>query len=139
VCAVKVSERRRAELTAAIEKNNELGGSAQLWTFTAPHHIGQPLKFLLNALSKARGKMLNRKPWKLLMPSLGLRGTVRSLEVTFSYKNGWHVHFHVLALLSISDQEYELMSIEDAFSKMWHSACLDVGLSSPSRAHGVSV
>lgn len=139
VCAVRVSEDRRAELTLAIEKNKELGGSAQLWTFTAPHYVGQSLKFLLDAMNKARGKMLNRKPYKALISLLGLRGTVRALEVTYSYNNGWHVHFHVLAFMFGPAGGFDLASIEDAFSVMWSKACLDVGLSAPSREHGVSV
>lgn len=139
VCAGRVSEERRAELTLAIEKNKELGGSAQLWTFTAPHYMGQSLRFLLAAVSKARGKMLNRKSYKAQILLLRLRGTVRALEVTYSYNNGWHCHFHVLAFMSMKASEYDLEEIEDAFSVMWSKACLDVGLSAPSREHGVSV
>lgn len=139
VCAVRVSEERRSELTLAIERNVMLGGSCQLWTFTAPHYMGQSLRFLLDAVSKARGKMLNRKSYKAQISFLGLRGTVRALEVTFSYDNGWHVHFHVLAFMFKAASEYDLEAIEDAFSIMWSKACLDVGLSAPSREHGVSV
>ena len=139
VCALKVSETRKQELKVAIEKNKELGGSAQFWTFTAPHHLGQSLKFLLEALGKARGKMLNRKSYKLQISSLGVRGTVRALEVTFSYNNGWHVHFHVLAFMNGASPEYDLKQIEDVFSKLWAAACVDSGLGEPSRAHGVTV
>jgi hypothetical protein len=139
VCAGKISERRREELKLSLDIVHRFGGSAQLWTFTAPHHVGQSLEFLLIAMNKARRKMLNRKSWKRLIPSLDVIGTIRSLEVTFSLHNGWHVHFHVLTFLSGTHDKFELMDIEEEIYAMWRSACLDSGLSEPSRAHGVSV
>ena len=138
ICAGKISERKRVELTSALAKNKEQGGSAQLWTFTAPHHLGESLKSLNDAMSIARRTMLNRKPWKRLISSLGVKGTIRGLEVTFSFQNGWHVHFHVLAVLS-GVPALSLQSIEEVIYQLWRSACLDSGLSEPSRAHGVSV
>ena len=139
ICSGKISERKKVEVSTVLTKNQEQGGSAQLWTFTAPHHLGQSLNFLLDAMNTARRKMLNRKTWKRLIESLGVTGTIRGLEVTFSFQNGWHVHFHVLALLSGVYTQASLASIEEAMFHLWCSASVDSGLSAPSRAHGVSV
>lgn len=138
VCAGKISERRRVELKSALDTVLKYGGSAQLWTFTAPHNLDHSLNFLLDAMHQARRKMLNRKSWKRLISSLGVFGTIRGLEVTHSFKNGWHVHFHVLAFLSASSPE-SLGIIEDDIYSLWRSACSAAGLSDPSREHGVKV
>ena len=139
VCAARVSLDRRVELALAVERIGELGGSAQLWTFTAPHNLGQSLKFLSGALTDARRRMLNRKSYKAQISSLDVLGTVRGLEVTHTKNNGWHVHFHVLGFMSRKGSEYNLKDIEDIFSELWLSACVDSGLGAPSRAHGVTV
>jgi hypothetical protein len=139
VCAGRISEERRQKLNLAMENNASMGGSAQLWTFTAPHNRSQSLSCLVEALSKARELMLHRKPFKRLAADLGLVGTVRALEVTYSFNAGWHVHFHVLAFLSGVSPSYDLVDIKKQMHEMWLGACLSSGLGAPSFEHGVSV
>lgn len=139
VCQSKISTRRSAELVRAFAVNQSQGGSEQLWTFTAPHHLGQSLEFCLDAMTRARGKMLNRKPWKRLAAALKVKGTIRALEVTHSFQNGWHVHFHVLVMIDGVCTKESLPAIESGLYSMWSSACTSCGLDAPTRAHGVSV
>jgi len=139
VCASKISEKRRLELAQALAVAESKGFDVWHLTLTAPHHMGESLDDLLEKMVHARRLMLNRKPWKRLMTLVGLEGTIRALEVTHSYLNGWHVHFHVLLIVSKQDQDDKLKEIEEMMFQAWADACESVGLERPSRDHGLKL
>jgi hypothetical protein len=95
VCASKVAEQRRQELTAAMVKHCRAGGYAYLVTFTFPHTRNQSLAELMEPFTKARQSFQNSRKWKAVMEQAGKVGVVNSLEVTYG-SNGWHPHLHML-------------------------------------------
>lgn len=139
VCASKISEHRRIELTEALSIAESKGLKVLHLTLTAPHHLGESLKSLLEKMAKARRLMLNRKPWKRLELALGLQGSIRALEVTHSFQNGWHVHFHVLLLVSETLSDSQIQEQQKIIFDQWLSACLTACLQSPSEHHGVDL
>jgi hypothetical protein len=96
VCAAKVAEQRRRELSFAMVKHVQAGGTAYLLTFTFPHYIGQQLADLMEPFAKARQSFQNCRAWKAVMERAGKVGIVNSLEVTYGIGNGWHPHLHML-------------------------------------------
>ena len=143
VCASKISESRRVELTEALKVADEKGVSVLHLTLTAPHHLGENLGGLVGKMGHAKRLMQNRKPWIRFAKSMGLAGTIRALELTHSWNNGWHVHFHVLLFL---EQKFEeetrkesISALEDLIFEMWKAACISAGLESPSKLHGVKL
>lgn len=99
VCAAKVAEVRRQELTYAMVQHTAQGGHAYLLTFTFPHYMGQMLEELMPKFDKARQSFQNSKGWKKVMGKDGTAerlGGVTSLEVTYGIGNGWHPHLHML-------------------------------------------
>ena len=99
VCAAKVAEVRRRELTHAMVQHTAQGGHAYLLTFTFPHYMGQMLAELMAPFDKARQSFQNSKGWKKVMGKEGTAnriGGVTSLEVTYGIGNGWHPHLHML-------------------------------------------
>lgn len=99
VCAAKVAEVRRRELTYGMAQHTAQGGHAYLCTFTFPHYKGQTLDELMPRFDKARQAFQNSKAWKALMGKTGTAGrvgAVTSLEVTYGSSNGWHPHLHML-------------------------------------------
>lgn len=99
VCASKVAEVRRRELTYAMVQHTAQGGHAYLLTFTFPHYMGQMLEELMPKFDKARQSFQNSKGWKKVMGKDGTAeriGGVTSLEVTYGIGNGWHPHLHML-------------------------------------------
>lgn len=99
VCASKVAELRRRELTYAMVQHTAQGGHAYLMTFTFPHYMGQMLQELMPLFDKARQSFQNSKGWKKVMGKDGTAGRVggvTSLEVTYGIGNGWHPHLHML-------------------------------------------
>ena len=105
VCAAKVAEVRRRELTYAMVQHQAQGGYAFLLTFTFPHYMGQTLDELMPRFDKARQSFQNAKGWKKVMDvktdkkasgTAGRVGSVNSMEVTYGAGNGWHPHLHML-------------------------------------------
>jgi len=141
VCASKISERRRIELNRALEVAKEKGLTVIHKVLTAPHHLGESLEGLTVKMGKARRLMQKRKPWIRLVSVFGIVGNIRALEVTHSWKNGWHVHFHVLLFMKRKYQDEtrkeSISNLEEMIFEMWRDACLTVGLDAPSREHGV--
>lgn len=102
VCAAKISEERRKDLSAAMAGHVAAGGHAYLLTLTFPHESDMPLGELLEKFAKARQSWANSRTYKRIMGEKGDRGTagrlgtVNALEVTVGKANGWHPHVHAL-------------------------------------------
>jgi hypothetical protein len=91
-------------------------------------------------MAKGRRLMLNRKPWKRFEREIGLRGSIRALEVTHGHSNGWHVHFHVLLICAVpAGSEMCLDEMKGEIFQQWRSACLTAGLEAPSEKYGVDL
>jgi len=96
VCAAKVAEHRRAELSAGLVSHLNAGGAAYLVTLTFPHEADHAMTELLERFTNARQRLQNSRAWKGIMKDAGRIGSVSSLEVTISEENGWHPHLHLL-------------------------------------------
>lgn len=100
VCASKVAEQRRKELSDAMLQHVRAGGYAYLVTFTFPHSRNQSLAELMEPFTKARQSFQNCRKWKAVMEKADKVGVVNSLEVTYGSGNGWHPHLHMLVFCS---------------------------------------
>ena len=143
-CASRISEVRRGEVEQAINYYTSQGYCVAMVTQTIPHGIGDDLKDLLSSLSDARKRMTGYRAFKDLKRSLGVDGTIRSLEITHG-ANGWHPHIHELWFYkggtgskTHGSRKWEVTDNESIFF-MWRKACLAAGLSAPSLKHGIKV
>lgn len=98
VCASKVSERRRLELSAAVSAWRGAGCSVVLATFTLQHKAGDDLAAVLRLVKRSYELMRNGRAWVKLSSAVVMAGSVRALEVSHG-SNGWHPHLHVLFFL----------------------------------------
>lgn len=114
VCSARVTEARRAELTTALGRWSEQGGSVSLLTVTFPHRVREHVKgsddrpatrfatevedlsTMLAAFATALERWKGSRAYRSTMESLDRAGSVRSLEVTVGDVNGWHPHTHDL-------------------------------------------
>ncbi|MEI8120272.1 MAG: protein rep [Actinomycetes bacterium] len=135
VCWAKISERRRAELVGIVESAKALGMSVYMFTVTIPHGMGDDVKTLLASMNDAWRATTSNRAGKEFRASLGLVGTVRTLEATYG-ENGFHPHFHVL-FFTQGSQDPD--SMKARFLPIWQKACVKHGLGVPSEAHGVTV
>ena len=137
VCAAKVAEHRRAELSAGLVAHLGNGGAAYLLTLTFPHEADHPMTELLEKFGKARQRLQNSRTWKNTMKEAGRIGAVSSLEVTISQENGWHPHLHMLIFADVQgfgegeavngagDLESETIG---ALKRTWTNILLKTGL-----------
>lgn len=135
VCASKISERRKAELQAAVSIAKAMQLRVYLVTLTFPHGLGDDLHTITDSLTKAWHGLSRGKYGIRFRQSLNLVGTVRALEVTHG-ANGWHPHLHALAFL---DGDLTPDQVEAIFRPRWQACTVKAGLPRPSDARGCRV
>lgn len=135
VCAAKISERRRAELVTAVALAKSMQMQVKLLTLTVPHGLGDDLPVLLDQIRDAWRRTTTGRAGKQFRKLLGIKGTIRALEVTHG-QNGFHPHLHVLLFL---EQDATNECIQGLFAPIWQDACVKAGLPRPSDAHGCRV
>ena len=84
------------------------------------------------------GKFWGQRAVKEMLKNLGYVGRVMATEVTWSFDNGWHPHFHILMFF-----EHELFNggqgLRTFLANEWINACRKAGLKLPTLEHGVDL
>lgn len=141
VCAAKVGELRRKQLSAAMVTHQANDGHAYLFTHTFPHEADEPLASLMAKFDKARKLWKDDRLWKKLRKEKRMVGYVTSLEFTVSQENGWHPHIHVLVFCDknafgegapADNGDLNSYLIED-LSRRWCNILFKVGLGDNSK------
>lgn len=141
VCAAKISERRKHELSRAIEQHTVNGGEVLLLTLTTPHYHHNKLSEILESQKKALYYFNSGKVASEFNSSIGLIGSIRALEVTHGRlrenNNGWHPHYHILLF---AKSGLDLDDLKRSFYDRWLKACIRAKMPSlPDFLHGVSI
>jgi len=126
VCAAKVSERRRKELSSAITQHTGNGGQVAMLTLTVRHTYEDDLYELKLRLAKAMTRFQSGKRASSLRQRIGLIGSVRAFELTHG-GNGWHPHFHILLFY---ENWQKLDDLKQEYIALWKVACAANGLES---------
>ncbi len=137
VCSARVSERRKDELSAAVDGWTTSGHGVTMATLTSPHYSNTQLDEHLAGMKDALRRMTNRKPFKRIAEQIGIVGRVRALEVTHGV-NGWHSHFHILLFTDAPLDSAALPELQTELLNQWKSACVAAGLPEPN-AHGFTL
>ena len=124
ICASKVQERRREEISKGINWAHGAGFQPALVTLTFPHGRHQKLGRLLEQQAEALRLMRTGAPWQRFKSALGYQGVIRSLELTHGM-NGWHPHTHELWIVGA---QADAEGMEREILKRWESACVRAGL-----------
>lgn len=98
VCAPKVRQSRAEEILTVVRGHLDAGGAIATFMLTVPHHRGQTLTEVWDALGTVRSKTFSGSPWRTDRKNAAITGYIRSAEVTFG-ANGWHPHEHYILLL----------------------------------------
>lgn len=135
VCAAQISEGRRQELKAGIEKWRKENGSVYLLTLTNPHHHGDNLHEQLAGQKKALHYLWgDRKPKEMFL-ALGKVGHIIASEVTYG-ENGFHPHYHILLFFK---GHINHKSLQSFIALQWQNCCKKAGLKIPSIEHGCDI
>jgi hypothetical protein len=118
VCAAKISERRRVELSTTLATWREKGGGQIMITFTLQHTNGEPCLTVLNNLVAAYRSFWKTRPGQQITEAFGIVGRIRSLEVTYG-KNGWHAHIHTLAFMPGTQSVADIEKLSNCITTHW--------------------
>jgi len=137
VCAAKISERRREEITRAIAIWESRGGVVLIGAYTFSHGPAEALREALGRFVAAQRSMTTNDAYKRLLRDYRASGTINVLETTWGDVNGWHPHRHVLFFLDGS-RAVDLADFEERLYGAWSRAAMGKGLTMD-REHGVKV
>lgn len=126
ICCAVIQERRRLEISQAIDWAYTSGFKPTMVTFTFPHVKADSLAALLSLQSHAFKLLRSGKAWQEFKKQYGLTGLIRSLELTHG-KNGWHPHTHEL-WFTRPLSESEQVAFEMGIRSRWMKVCQKVGL-----------
>lgn len=127
VCAARITEQRRQELTEMV---NKWGRSrVYLVTLTMSHHQGERLLDLLDALygnsRKKRQGALRRlksgRQWRGFTEYYEIVGNIRASEITHG-DNGWHPHIHMILVGKVPWTDDTLIEMQGLLGRLWMSA-----------------
>jgi hypothetical protein len=135
VCAPKITERRKIEVSEAMKSADQMGFKVYLVTFTVPHGMGDDVKEIRKKLLKAFSRLNQTRAGREAYKKIGRVGWIRNLEVTYG-ENGFHPHIHALFFL---DTVLKPKEVESILSPLWIDACIKSGLDEPSQTHGLRV
>jgi hypothetical protein len=135
VCAARISEHRRGELSRLVNAHIKAGGSVWMTTYTVSHKKYDDLEQLVAGFLAARRKMRMGRRGMALRNDFGVIGTVSVLEVTWSPRHGWHPHVHELVFSSDPDMNPD--AYDAAARPAWKDAALKEGLSM--NVHGFKI
>ena len=148
VCSAKIAERRRVEISKAMDAHKAADGCVNMLTLTCPHQAKDNLADLLKKQAKALNSFWADRQVKAVLAEMESIGQIRALEVTHGRKseqnNGWHPHYHVLIFGGAAvDQArldvFQWADWETLLFTRWVNACTLAGLGAPSRAHGLKL
>jgi hypothetical protein len=137
VCAPAVAAHRRESLRSLLQWVHADGMQVLFITYTASHSRDMELNWLLDNQLAALGAFKSGRLSKGLRASLGYIGLVRSLEVTFSERNGWHPHIHELWICNLPSG-VGLDELQAMMSSRWLDQLKKRGLSG-SQEHALTV
>ena len=95
-CASTIRGRRALDIEAAVEAAHAVGLQVWFLTLTVPHTSDDDLGETLDRVRDYWRRMRESRGTRKLFESMGVEGFVRAFEVTWSERNGWHPHLHVL-------------------------------------------
>lgn len=96
VCSTKIISKRAQVLEEMINHHLHKDGCLYFVTLTTPHSITLALTDSLACWKRALTSFHAHRTFKDFSIVNNVCGHVRSLEITFSKINGWHVHCHYL-------------------------------------------
>lgn len=122
VCAAKISEVRRRELSIALANTTK---HKVFITYTFQHNYSDKLADTLKNMLLAYRRFKSGQWFKDFAHQFGWYGSVRALETTWGEKNGWHPHLHEIVLF---DYEDDIGLIENEIRKRWQAVLRKQGL-----------
>jgi hypothetical protein len=107
-------------------------------TYTFRHKRKDRLRDLLYEFGEAQRSMTGARDYKAIRSAYGIKHSIKALEVTYGWSNGWHVHSHWLLFGERPLLGGGVDELKRSLYAAWGAACGRKGLET-SEAHGVDV
>lgn len=143
MCSAVIRNERARVIQDAVDAHQARGGDVVMLTVTLRHKLADPLVQVLDHLMTAWRSLMSHRAWKRLKKALGLVGTCRALEVTWSPVNGWHPHLHILIFIDPVDDAVDgcldefLPWLEERVYDIWAEELARLGARTITRLAGV--
>jgi hypothetical protein len=139
-CSRKIAAGRAGEIERVIAYYATRGGTADLITLTMRHHRGDRLKTCWDAVSVAWRAVTSCRAWRDDRKRLEMAGYVRAVEITVGWRNGWHVHAHVVLIFEGRPALVDRRAMAEGMFDRWSAALVSSGFEAPDRDnHGLDV
>jgi hypothetical protein len=102
-CSLKLLKGRADEVYEIINQHKSQNYEIGFVTLTIKHSSKNTLKQSLDKLLNNYRKFQQHRHFKDLKKST-LLGQIKSLEITYSQKNGWHPHLHIIYFYNTKDK-----------------------------------
>lgn len=111
VCAPRIMGVRSAEIRTAVHKwlNEDPENTCYMLTLTFRHKITDSLDYILSLFKKSLQTFWRNGSVKRMFNTLGRVGRITATEITYSRKNGFHPHQHILLFCKRSSFDVELL------------------------------
>lgn len=118
VCSSRITERRAKELQAMLDGTDY---QTVMVTYTMRHNRTDTLVDTLETISSAIRSFKSGRKWQGFKEGWGIVGTIKALEVTWSYDNGWHPHIHELIVLDLKKplSYAQTAHLDDILTERW--------------------
>jgi len=128
-CGPRIGQKRREEITAAVDSHRYWGGKVLFGTLTLKHDRSERHEDVADAVASCWAFATDGRGWARDKRDHGIIGTVRVWETTWTPQNGWHVHVHVLLFLDGSRRAPK--KLLGSMFKRWRTGALRLGRSAP--------
>lgn len=139
-CSAIIRARRAEEIQHAADCwEHEQGGSFLFASFTLRHFKEDALSDSLDVLLEAFRRVTRGAPWKRFCERYGIRHQIKAVEVTLSWRNGWHPHLHVLWFTDAPLSRAGMKAARDWLTSRWQTMVVKLGGRMPSKTRGCDV
>lgn len=118
VCALKISENKKELLAGLISAHQDKNLSIGFITLTVRHGKFDRLMKSLNKITGNYRSFQQSRFFKNEKKVIGLMGQVKTLEITYSFLNGWHPHLHILFFYDHNNTT-EIEKFQKEFISRW--------------------
>ncbi len=139
ICASKITEKKSQIITATLQAHmdqKDFKGDAMLITLTFPHSRDDKLSDILTKFKAAEAGFSKTRAVMELKKELGFIEPIKSLEITYGHKNGFHPHSHQIWF---TNNKMDHSRIKARLFIHWKNYCVKRGLESPSLEYGIDV
>jgi len=122
VCSSKITTKRALKLSEELKVwNIKKKGNTAFFTLTMSHTNNDKLSDLFPNLSSAWLDMTSGKAWKKFTTKYSVLSSLRATELTHSYVNGWHLHYHGVFLIA-PGKEFNIEELQNDLFDKWSKA-----------------